>query len=463
VTSFEASWRPNFNVFEAVAEELSDTLDQMFPSSLVPLRVEAHGHEVDIAPALRRHFYTVLVNDRRILDGVRRATPHERRSVIRGNIERALAGEIPPKAYEGLGTGGRAKSARRATTDVLFVTGNARLSRFVVGVAGGIADEGATVHVVEDPRQAMKFGWRASRVIGSRAMGDTAASEISSLVEATLALLEASAPRVVGIVEGCKPVDAVVVECCRQLDVPTVCLQQGWSPIVHAGFRGLRASTMATWGVGFSDLVRAVNPQLDCTVIGSEVVMEGMQIACKRTTSAMCGWPRAIGFALGGANLYFDDHLLLELASEVARAFPATDVVLRPHPAQAADAAALLLGVRSRNVSVVPPDEQRLAEFIGGSDVLVAGMSTTLLEARAVGVPVVAAGVSGLEHIAPFDLAVGQTCVDSAQGLVDLLLGIREDDSVIVCDDHLREHYFSCSMNPDPRRSAISTFLRYVG
>ena len=53
--------------------------------------------------------------------------------------------------------------------------------------------------------------------------------------------------------------------------ISCLCIQQGWSPIVHNGFRNMSFSAMLTWGEGFAELLRPHNPAQRFVVTGSPV------------------------------------------------------------------------------------------------------------------------------------------------------------------------------------------------
>src|SRR3954465_2887322 len=52
------------------------------------------------------------------------------------------------------------------------------------------------------------------------------------------------------VVEGMSPLDEIGSQASKALGIRSICLQQGWSPLVHAGFRGMTHSTMTVWGEG---------------------------------------------------------------------------------------------------------------------------------------------------------------------------------------------------------------------
>src|SRR5207245_2731811 len=58
-------------------------------------------------------------------------------------------------------------------------------------------------------------------------------------------------PACLVVVEGNAPQDETINQACAQLGIPTVCVQQGWSPVLHNGFRNMSYTRMTVWGQGF--------------------------------------------------------------------------------------------------------------------------------------------------------------------------------------------------------------------
>ena len=79
-------------------------------------------------------------------------------------------------------------------------------------------------------------------------------------------------PECLVLVEGNAPQDAIIHQACVQLSIPVVCVQQGWSPIVHNGFRNMSYTKMLVWGDGFKDILQPFNPEQNFVVTGSHAV-----------------------------------------------------------------------------------------------------------------------------------------------------------------------------------------------
>src|SRR4051812_43614534 len=134
------------------------------------------------------------------------------------------------------------------------------------------------------------------------------------------------------VVEGMSPVDEVASQAARALGIRSICLQQGWSPLVHAGFRGMTHSDMAVWGEGFRELLAPYNPGVHFAVTGNPVL--GAQMSTGRLRDRL-GERRAVAFFLQTRSSWISpDHVraLHELVARAAAALPGAAVLVREHP-----------------------------------------------------------------------------------------------------------------------------------
>lgn len=195
--------------------------------------------------------------------------------------------------------------------------------------------------------------------------------------EATLAALQMLRPRCVVVVEGNAPRDVITAEACRLLGIPCFCIQQGWSPVVHTGFRNMEYTEMFVWGQRFADLLRPYNPRQSFRVTGSPTVPH----RAPRTTTDRI---RTIGFflqapcpLLGVAG--FD--AFMDLTISVAESYPDVHVIVREHPGYRLPAESVRKLRACANVHFSIPSAEPLADVISASDIVVSVFSTVLLEA----------------------------------------------------------------------------------
>jgi glycosyltransferase involved in cell wall biosynthesis len=217
-------------------------------------------------------------------------------------------------------------------------------------------------------------------------------------------------PHAIIVPEGNSPLGEAARRAAARRRVPTICVQHGWSPVSHPGFRNMSFERMLVWGGWFAEALAAHNPKQRFVVTGSPA------IASRQDAGPRAGQPiRAIGFFLqkGGPLIGEDDWWeFLDLVGWAAERFPDIQIVIRDHPSTAPlDAEERARIGRHANLRFMPPGSHALAEALAACDIVVAAYSTTLLEALAVGAIPVIFGASGLARYWP-DLVAARAAVE---------------------------------------------------
>jgi hypothetical protein len=234
-----------------------------------------------------------------------------------------------------------------------------------------------------------------ARAIGAALRGH---AHLAADYDLLLRALAEVSPRCVVVVEGNAPHDELANRACKELGIPCVCLQQGWSPMVHTGFRNMSYTRMAIWGDGFRDLLAPHNPDQEFVVTGSPA------FALEARERPLGDDPRCASFFFQGASQLIDErHLrqMMELVRRASERFTKDVILVREHPGapfSAADREAL---ERAPNIRLVPPDSHSLKDVLEASRVAVALYSTSLLEAAAAGTPALAFNTTSLPRYSP--------------------------------------------------------------
>jgi hypothetical protein len=192
------------------------------------------------------------------------------------------------------------------------------------------------------------------------------------------ALLEATRPRVVVIVEGNAPIHEVANQAAHDLGIATLCIQQGWASMVHTGFRNMSFDSMAVWGRGFAALLEPHNPHQHFDVTGSLSLDPGFD---ESAPVPEVNRP-AVLFALqvvAPTIPYRAIRSFLSLIDDVAERLPQAALLVREHPGHPIAAQGHDWTPPSR-VQLVPPDRFPLRAVLDAVDVVVSISSTTLLE-----------------------------------------------------------------------------------
>lgn len=209
-------------------------------------------------------------------------------------------------------------------------------------------------------------------------------------------------PNCVVLVEGNAPLDIITAEVCAQLQIPTFCIQQGWSPVVHSGFRNMSFDEMFVWGEGFANLLAPSNPRQQFTVTGNHAIQAlgheptGME-SRSMTISFFLQAPCALLSSRG-----YDEFI--ELIIWCARTYPTARFVVREHPSYPVPEELLAKMKAYNNIKFSSPLRDRLADVIRESSLVVSVFSTVLLEAVALGTVPLICGIGSTPRYEP-DLA----------------------------------------------------------
>jgi hypothetical protein len=267
-------------------------------------------------------------------------------------------------------------------------------------------------------------GGQGARPPEPRAVGSALRSlpDLAAELDRFERVLERVRPDRVVVIEGNAPTDEVMNQACRRAGIPCICLQQGWSPIVHPGFRNMTYSTMAVWGQGFRDLLAPANPLQDFAVTGSHMLEAGAGQGDAELARELAG-RRAAGFFLQSTSPVIDPRHLDELrglATRVAGELPDAAVVVREHPGSPLEQSARAELQRLPNVVWAPADRYGLRAVLGTVSATVSIYSTTLVESAALGVPPVVLGVTSMERYSPDleALGAGVQARDAGQAFV---------------------------------------------
>lgn len=266
-----------------------------------------------------------------------------------------------------------------------------------------------------------------------------------------VAILNRVRPRSVVVIEGNSPVDEIARTAAERVGIPSVCIQQGWSPITHTGFRNMSFDRMLVWGEGFRALLGPHNPNQTFTVTGSPVFSAQPLVATEKALLTQIGDRTAIGMFLPGTsrlNSAEDVQETLALARRLALRLPEAVIVLRDHPQDPAPKSAMQELSELDNVVVAPPDSISLIQMLRAVSVAVSIYSTTLLEAAALGRPAVSFNPTSLPRYVPDleALGAGVELSDSStaeEAIVRLVRDASYRASFLPGLERVRKHFFA--------------------
>jgi len=249
------------------------------------------------------------------------------------------------------------------------------------------------------------------------------------------AIIAHERPRATVVVEGNSAFDEITNRVCRQRAIPCLCIQQGWSPIAHNGFRNMSFSAMLTWGEGFAELLRPHNPGQRFEVTGSPVFDrhgEG-SLALQRLRAETGGRPAVAVFLQGESPLIsrHDRESLMRIAAEVAHRVRQVSVLVREHPGHPLTRPERDALGAIPNVILASPDRYFIDEVLEVSTVSLSIYSTTLLESAACGRVPVVFNPTALSRSNPDVEALGAGVEHrDASEVVDAIVRLVQDDAV---------------------------------
>src|SRR6185503_3085597 len=186
-------------------------------------------------------------------------------------------------------------------------------------------------------------------------------------------ILEREAPAAVLMTEGNQSDDEILARAAEALGVRSICIQQGWSPIIHAGFRDMRYDHFCVWGPEFVRLQQPENPRQHFVVTGSHRI--------EPTPAPHVRGERAISFFLQKDSLLISPRAwreMLEFVCWTAATWPDREILVREHPASPlTDNERSALSVLP-NIILSPAAGMPLDAMLRRTAIAVAFFSTTL-------------------------------------------------------------------------------------
>jgi hypothetical protein len=215
-----------------------------------------------------------------------------------------------------------------------------------------------------------------------------------------------------------------------QLSIPVICIQQGWSPIIHNGFRNMSYTKMLVWGEGFKELLQPYNPHQKFVVTGSHIIdslapiTRGSQYSRKAVCFFLQGSSRLI------SNEHFDEFL--QLVRWVANEFTELPILVREHPSCPLPIEEQAELVRFPNIRLMPPYDYSVADVLNASRLSVSIYSSTILESIAGGVLPLIFNMTSLPSYFPDVQAVGAGIeVKSMESAKQVICHVVRDESFV--------------------------------
>ncbi len=183
----------------------------------------------------------------------------------------------------------------------------------------------------------------------------------------------------------------------KTLNVECICIQQGWSPVYHVGFRNMHYDKFLTWGNKFSQLLLPYNPKQKFIATGSHI-LEAIDKTMTKSSNVGFFLQHYSASVMFGENEYFE---LLECAYTFAKKNADIGVIIRQHPGHNIEESIEIRLKKLGNVKFMHPEHYTLDEVLQQIQVSVAIHSTVLLESLAYDIIPVIFNNTAMPHYEP--------------------------------------------------------------
>jgi hypothetical protein len=209
-------------------------------------------------------------------------------------------------------------------------------------------------------------------------------------------------PDCIVVPEGNAAIYELANQSAKPIGISTVCIQQGWAPVMHPGFRNMNYASMCVWGEAFADMLQTRNPDQHFVVTGNHVVFGRPQGDVSERN--------ALAFFLQNGAYWLTEQAwrrMLDLIVWTAKRFPDREIRVREHPGAPLTEAELLRLNEAPNIRQMSPGPFSLEDVFSGCRVAIAITSTTILEAVASGIVPLILDVGGFGPYSPDIAATG--------------------------------------------------------
>lgn len=182
-------------------------------------------------------------------------------------------------------------------------------------------------------------------------------------------------PEVVIVPEGVAPMYEVFNLAAKKYPkTKTICIQQGWAPVIHTGLRNMHYDLFLTWGDKFSSIFSKYNPEQKFFPSGAHKLYCNSE---KKEKYAISFFDQGVGSIIPVKLA----HDFLNFAIFVAEKYPQEHIIIREHPS-----APIIDSIKERmlkyeNITFMNPGKFDLPEVLSISKIAIAAYSSTIYEA----------------------------------------------------------------------------------
>ena len=179
--------------------------------------------------------------------------------------------------------------------------------------------------------------------------------------------------------EGNAPQDIIALEVAKSLEIPCYCIQQGWAPFIHNGFRNMSFTEYFVWGKQFSNLLQKFNPKQKFLITGSPFIRNS-------DSNYMISKLRTISFFLQDISPLINIiafKKFFDLIILTSKCFPEISIIVKEHPSANLNNNLKNKLLKQKNISFYPSNSDKLDEILDASDITLSIYSSVILESLA--------------------------------------------------------------------------------
>jgi hypothetical protein len=159
----------------------------------------------------------------------------------------------------------------------------------------------------------------------------------------------------------------------KEKKIKTICIQQGWSPVVHNGFRKMNYDLFLTWGGEFSNILSRYNKEQKFLVVGNHILDLQKNEVVKNYISF---FPQGVDSVITQK----DSDDFFELAIYIANKYNNLQVIIREHPSTPIDTNMKSKLINIKNIKFMNSDKYALSAVLSKTKIAISVFSTVLYE-----------------------------------------------------------------------------------
>jgi len=194
--------------------------------------------------------------------------------------------------------------------------------------------------------------------------------------------------------EGNSPIYEVFNLVAIKLKIKTICIQHGWSTIIHNGFRNMHYSIFLSWGKIYSDILQKYNPKQNFKSVGNHVL--NVECSNKKKDS--------VSFFLQTITPLITKEIfdsLIDFIVYISDNYPTQQLIIREHPGAPLTKEVKDKLNRLNNIKFMNSDKYLLSEVLNISKVAVSIYSSTLYESLLYDTIPFIYNLTSLNHLTP--------------------------------------------------------------